>query len=362
MIFGNPLGYSVNINNANLAVSGNVNATITNASIPVTGNVNANITNASIAVTGTLNANITNASLTINGTVSLTAGTSINVANTVTITPSGTINVQGVAGGTAIGIAGAVTISAGTVDIGTVTGPVNVENVVNTALATQYYTDVLGSGVTSWTGSNPYSHSFASVARPYKAIIVQGLSSIAPLCCVITNGTIKTCAAFHSLPESSGATSFFQAIVPCFNNTGDTIKVTIYYAATNASFNFSVYGTTEGAIPEMRPDGRCYPIGRFAATNFTLSGTAATVIAAPAGALRILLKSISFGGNNTGNPAVAATVNGSSASLLSALIATVPTVSQDWGDGLLCDQGTAVVLSAGANTAMYATALYDLVV
>lgn len=111
---------------ANLAAGTTVDANITNASIPVTGNVDAN-------VTGTVDANITNATLDVSGTVDIGNAVSTTVTNDVTVTPSGTIDVQGVAGGTTIGVTGTVDIGStadvnvtgGTIDATITSGTVN---------------------------------------------------------------------------------------------------------------------------------------------------------------------------------------------------------------------------------------------
>jgi hypothetical protein len=92
-------------------VSGStVDASITNATLDISGTVD-------LATGTTVDANITNAAISVTGSTVTVEG-AVTVSNDVTVTPSGTINVQGVANGTAIGVAGTVDISSGTIDIG----------------------------------------------------------------------------------------------------------------------------------------------------------------------------------------------------------------------------------------------------
>lgn len=89
-----------------------------------------------VSVTGSVAVSSVAGTVNISGgPISLAAGTAVQVSNNVTVTPSGTINVQGVAGGTAIGVAGAVTVTSGTVAVSSVSGTVTISGTVTASIS-----------------------------------------------------------------------------------------------------------------------------------------------------------------------------------------------------------------------------------
>lgn len=382
-----------------VTISGTVAVSSVSGTVNVAGSVSASITNASIPVTGTVNANITNATVNVGGTVNA------NVTNNVTVTPSGTINVQGVVGGTTIGIAGAVTVSSGTVNIGsvagtvaitgnvtatisgtpsvtisgtpsvtissgsvnigTVTGPVNVQNVVSGALAMQYFTDPALASVR--TGSQPFIYTITNAAHCYKTMLVQVLPFNAasyPFCVVVSNGTFSFCVPMVNGPQSSGATSFFQAIVPCMNNVGDTIKVSLWCAAANAPTSVSFTGTTDLEGPAMRPDGRACGVGTYGVSfSGSANGTLIPALGGISGQLRTMLKSLDVAENigASASSLIATTINNGAAVTLHG--GTVSgNASMVWDKGLLLDANTGVSVTVSGTVFVRYGATYDIVV
>lgn len=237
------VGISGNVN-----VTGSVNATIQNASIAVTGDVNIANTPAvtvnsgtiDATVSGSVDATIQNASLTVAGSVDIANTPSVtvnsgsidaNVTNTVNITPTGTIAVQGVAGGTAIGVAGSVDISSGTVDANITAGTVDVQNASGTFL----FTGDLGAEsltVTSLSGA----WSIGSVNSGYKALVIQATGGVPAAAGLITvTGNTSGLTYASQIP----CTNSVPAVVPCDPATDSEYTITPVQNMSTAPFNIA---------------------------------------------------------------------------------------------------------------------------
>lgn len=254
--------------------------------VSIDGSVAVTSVSGTVTVAGTVNASITNASIAVTGTVSLSAGTAVVVSNDVTVTPSGTINVQGVAGGTAIGIAGSVSISAGTVDIGTVSGNVTVQEIIDTVTQQGSVDLLVNTNVnlpaTSTTVLGPYT-----AVSNYSAIIVVvvglNLTSYGAQLVLTTppGGTFPQ--RFQTQANSNGVT--FALPFPCaagdkfellIDNTGALVTgaelLVLGVSAPIASF----VSTSPGA-----PIGEYSTGGTKLATVVGTSNTSVQLLAAP---------------------------------------------------------------------------------
>lgn len=343
---------------------------ITNATI-VTGTVSATITG------GTVNAVVSGA-VSISGTptVNIAAGQSVSVSNTVTVTPSGTINVQGVAGGTAIGIAGSVTVTSGTVTIsGTpniniasgsvgISGNVTIQQVIDT-VGTQGETDYLGR--LTGTGGTFIQGTFTNVPHSYSSIIIVTTPSGAekPFCFMVQDQSLVGGSAVPAPIAPFGlqptTTTVWQGQVATVIKTGDTVQVTCYYSAASSA-RVDVFGVTNGAATPMRPDLRAYPIGTRSAFGSSAGAGITTVIAAPASPLRILIKTLAYAcSTNTAGTSLNATIGGTANNLAPVAVAgNVPVPIPP--DGLLLDVATALTISGVAATNQVCNVVYDIVI
>ena len=250
----------------------------------ITGPVTAEITGP-VSITGTVSTDVLN-----EPTVNLASTTKVIIKQT------GTLTVEGVAGGTAIGIAGTVAVSgvAGSINIGTVSGSVAVENVTNGVLAVGDALDPLAQQTfTSGTGV-VISINVNTLTKTYSALLIT-FTGTSPAYCAQ--------ALFHvgstipsTFPVFSGAfgpkipTHSQQCIVSFGNEIGNRAQVKIYLSAAGSG-TIRVFGLTS-CLPQVRADGRTYPMGVFTSGTEYASGASHNIIAAPAVPRRIMLRSL----------------------------------------------------------------------
>jgi hypothetical protein len=364
--------------------------------VNVTGNVNANITNANIAVTGSVSVT------SVGGTVTVGGSVNANVTNTVNVTVPGTVNVQGVAGGTTIGIAGTVSVSSGTVNIGTVAGTVAVSgNVTATISGTPTVTisgtvtATISSGTVAISGNvtvqkivnvvsgqgnidvliapgTAYStvtttFSFTAVAsalHTYDAIIVVITPTAGgrPLCVQMADGTTgpSYVSGFGPINNNAG-TACYQAMTAMSNDIGDSVKGIFFGFAASGSGTYAVYGVSPAPPFGIRPDGRSFPVGAITTQVVTANGAGATLVGAPTSPQRILLKRLLVA-SLTSAVEVDGTIGGTTTPLALSF-ASPATVNLDIPpEGILLDGASPLTVVARAGSTQQAVAVYDIVV
>lgn len=317
----------------------------------ITGPVTAEITGP-VSITGTVSTDVLN-----QPTVNLASTTKVIIKQT------GTLTVEGVAGGTAIGIAGNVDITSGTVDIATVSGPVSVENVTNGVLQTGDSLEFFGNFTSNTTTSSVINITGAPFV--YGAIVVEcrpTLNSKVPLCATVIStpgtGALKGrfTASFQPISKTGTTVTTWQAVVPVATRPTARITITTYYSTTSGKVAFSFYGLTSNPGVQMRADGRTYPMGVFMGGTEYASGASHNIIAAPAAPRRIMLRSLFVSAGVTTAAwkllKVNATVRGTVQPL--AWINYGPgqpgQVSLGWDEGLLLDPATTVTITVPSGT------------
>jgi hypothetical protein len=308
----------------------------------------------------------------ITGTVSLAPGTTVGVTKiTDPVTLTGTVNVQGVAGGTTIGVAGTITTSATSV-IESITNATSVVNETNTILQTGDRLDYLGQILRTPTHTSQFKPTGYSPVKNYSAILLVVTTNSATNRMLYGQVALQT-GGINFLPQfraamapSSTGLQRWQAIIPCGNGTGQQIDVFAFATtALGALAKCTVFGLTSSQSP-FRSDGRGYPLGARLGFAATSGVTVATVVAAPASPLRILLKTAqicAFRPAAAGFTTLIGTISGTSVAILSAFnspSASSPSLSFE--GGLLLDSAKGLTISGNqATSSALATVTYDLV-
>lgn len=374
--------------------SGTVDATITSGTVDV-GTVSGDITLTPTQKVniGTIDAGTVDA--TVTGTVSLEATTVVGVTSftpTVTVSPAAgdTFTVEGKTGGTAIGIAGSVDITSGTVDVGTVTGNVSVENVANSVLQTGDRQDFLLS-----TGKQTFgtSHTFSIPTTPATifgcyAVIYRPTTATGPVpyCVAVSaagrkGGLLSPGLARYRLvyvapmgrngttrgtSDNTAPYGVWQAVVPASRGVTATSStfgryLTVWFSKAGKG-SIAVYGLTGNPGVQLRPDGRAFPMGAFSTGTVFANNGIVAAIAAPTSPLRILLQSLVLrGATPTATGDAYGTIAGATTRRLLWATGKGIWVREPHG-GVLLDPGTALELTSGSSHYVALSATYDLVV
>lgn len=212
------------------------------------------------------------------------------------------------------------------------------------------------------------STGFLTALNPYTAlaIVVADATGVVPLCVSMYNNTVGSAgfqprfvAAFDNKGTLFPSSNFYSS-VPCANNTGDSLEITVFFsAATGAGGTVYVYGLTASPPPLTRPDGRVYPIGCKTARAGSAGGGLVTLIPAPTAPLRILILSAMAWAPAADFVDVLGTVNGGVSEPI-AVGSGGGQLTEQWEAGLLMDVATQVqwdpsAAACGVNIA------YDLV-
>lgn len=318
---------------------------------------------------GTIDATITGP-VTVKGTVNVAKVAALTKI-TDPVSVSGPITVEGVATGTTIGVAGTIDIGSGTVDIGTVTGAVSVENVVDTVIKTGDTVTLVTTGhLVTFSGTLGISAGFSTYHSAGLLVLVAiGSGTPSLYCCSAKNGLVETLLTPPATargrvvaPLLRGPTSVFSCYLPVATPPGTTAAQLTIYGGGTGKLNYSVYALSSMPTVLLRPDGRTWPVGSHRA-DASGGNTSGTLIAAPTTPRRILVKSLVVSGAApTGTSyGVSGTIGGATASIVPGRI-SANTVTEPLG-GILLDPATALKWAAtGSGSFVEAVALYDIVV
>lgn len=371
-------GSSVTVTSGNIAISNSPTVSVASGSINIANTPAVTVNSGTIAIgntptvkiaSGTVTANLSAGSkVQITGPVALSAGTIVGVSsisNNVSVIPAGTFNVQGVTGGTAIGIAGSVTISSGSVNIGTITGAVSVVNQTNTLLQVSDAITALGQGSFVPTTGTVFALHFTLLTVAGCIMIrLTCPTHFYPHCVQAFNGTIGggfngfvTTAQFG---PATGNRLVWEALIPCATLKTGKLTLEIYFTApTTNTIHYSVFASTENPGVILRPDGRTLPIGVNMARGVSSSGNA-TIIPTKS-TRRPYLKSLSYVAVvGSGNPTIKCSLNGTTGFLYTSPGAGRDEIYMEWEQGLLLDAGFPLTLTTWTSgTVAIATAVYD---
>lgn len=148
--------------------------------------------------------------------------------------------------------------------------------------------------------------------------------------------------------------------IGCANNIGDTLQVTVQFAAAPpVGTTITVVGLTNAPPMNRRPDGRNFPEGALYQSSAIVGAGVLTLIPAPTQAQRILLSYLTMSCNGAGS-STDVTITGVTGHLvvlegLGSILFPIPP------GGMLLDPGTAVSVNGVAGSNTFAAAAYDIV-
>ena len=241
---------------------------------------------------------------------------------------------------------------------------------ITQTLAVQGQVDNLMSGSSQTTNASGILTLTFTAKHAYNSLSVT-LTGWAdtPVCFSVTNAENQIWVAPFA-PEFTGLRPYMQATAPLTCASGDTLTVTIYTITALTALTVSVNAMTTGPVPPVRSDGRVFPLG---------SAVAVSTVAAAAGALRYMLKSVEVyahmgGAATTGVKAWFAqgVIGGVTRTLCGAAGQTqgnsLSSNAVSWESGLLLDPATAITISsfligtAPTSDGSTVTVAYDTVV
>lgn len=307
--------------------------------------------------------------ITIKGPVTIPTGVLVQntVAEPVNVTQQGTVSVQGVAGGTTIGVAGAVTVTTagGAVDVDA--GAVTVTNVENTVLQTGNRYVVLYTGTVTAVGTAltvvttvipvpiggvvVYVVPPSSAYKAYYATVIPGWSSPA--------SPATWMGPMGKLLSGGG----YQAVIGVAGDATKTMGLTVGVSAAG-KYKVTVLGTTSTLDVPSRSDGLAYPVGGLSAE---WTGTGVVLIPAPTGLTRIFLRTLTLmvvTGTSGAYVRSQATIGGAITTLAmtGAGAKGVGSVQADIPPGgVLLDRGSSLSAVKSAPATTFGGATYDLV-
>lgn len=149
-----------------------------------------------------------------------------------------------------------------------------------------------------------------------------------------------------------------RGLVACANIPGDLLQINIIGSGLGAADTATVLGLSSGPLPQVRADGRAYPLGLFNSGILTAGGGSLPFITPPVGQ-RVMLKTVLVTGQAQFMD-ITSTLNGTACEIVGVPPAGGALV-HDFPGGLLLDIAAPVNFSAGGAQSR-ANAFYDLVV
>jgi hypothetical protein len=213
------------------------------------------------------------------------------------------------------------------------------------------------------TGGSPLLGNYTTLK-----VRVVGLSAAANIALTAFAG-----AAQMGVPQSrrcpGGAGAYTDFYLPIVARVSPGDAVSVGYQAldgTTPTASLDIWGLGQPYQPyPLRADGRLRVSGSQAQSAVQAASGSTNLIGAPGASLSILLKSAHIAGTGGGvggqYGAISATVDGVGAALVVTGTGGFASDGDDFGDGLLCDVNTAVVLAVSGGGGVVGGVSYDVV-
>lgn len=293
----------------------------------------------------------------------------LNISNPNVKITGQTINIGTITGTVKVTVSGGnLNISGGTLNVGSITDTVTVGGSVTSLQQNGAVYSVgdhfvlLGTqkvAIDTTTHTASVTIGTSTVTSNFSALRVRverfGATPPAPFCVKVTSSAFTGYWSAGLSPTTAG---IWEAVIPGAYNEGHSLGAIIYFpSGTSGTVNIGIVGLTSNPGVQLRSDGRAYPIGSHVAAS-AVTGATATVIAAPSGSLRIMIRSIMFQANTKasgGFPSITCTTYG-----IIARMGTAGNIMHTWESGLLLPLGKAVKYSAAIAVNAGWSISYDL--